>query len=156
MKFPKTIPVERIEEYHTHYLGTFGKRNIWGQARKFWGYTTFVFTKPYSEIVGDWQDYRNEYAILHIFDKNGKHVETKHWFGGTTKQIDNVALDRKLEEMIHELGEIKFEDIKIELFQVEIDGVVFGLIPNEEFESIDLQPSSTISFSEPWDGSYDT
>lgn len=34
--------------------------------------------------------------------------------------------------------------------------MTFGLVVNEEIEAVDLQPSSTISFHEPWDGEYDT
>jgi len=45
---------------------------------------------------------------------------------------------------------------ELNLFQTKIDGVVFGLVPAEEIESIELQPSSTIAFHEPWDGEYDT
>jgi hypothetical protein len=40
--------------------------------------------------------------------------------------------------------------------QTLIDGFVFGLIPNEEDQTLNLQPSSTISFQEPRDGEYYT
>jgi len=150
IEFPKKIPIERIEEYHTHYIGTTK------DEKQFWGYVTFVFIKPHVEIIGDWQDFRHEYAILHTFDKNGCYLDTKSWLGGTTKQVDNIILYTKLEEMVAELGDIQFGDIEVELFQTEIDGIVFGLIPNKEYGFIDLQPSSTIAFGEPWDGSYST
>ena len=58
--------------------------------------------------------------------------------------------------MVKELGEVTFCDIEVKLFNTLIDGVEFGLIPDPEFKCIDLQPSSTISFTEPWDGSYST
>ena len=58
--------------------------------------------------------------------------------------------------MISELGEVEFTDIEVKTFQTTIDGIVFGLITNEEYETVDLEPSSTISFHEPWDGEYDT
>ena len=44
-----------------------------------------------------------------------------------------------------------------ELFKAyNIDGFTFGLIPNKEISMIDLHPSSTIAFQEPWDGEYFT
>jgi hypothetical protein len=44
----------------------------------------------------------------------------------------------------------------VKLFQTTIDGVVFGLVPDAENETVELQPSSTIAFQSPWDGEYDT
>jgi len=58
--------------------------------------------------------------------------------------------------MIKELGKTTFCDIELETFEVNINGIKCGLIPNEEFVSIDLYPSNTISFQEPWDGEYYT
>jgi formate hydrogenlyase regulatory protein HycA len=62
----------------------------------------------------------------------------------------------KLDEMIAELGRFEFSDIEVKPFQTVIDGVVFGLVPDEEHETVELEPSSTISFQEPWDGEYYT
>jgi hypothetical protein len=61
-----------------------------------------------------------------------------------------------LEEFIKELGTVVYKDIKVKPFQTIIDGHVFGLIPNKEYKAVDLEPSSTISFSWPWNGEYDT
>ena len=47
-------------------------------------------------------------------------------------------------------------DISVELFEVTIDNEKFGLIANHEFDCVNAQPSSTISFYEPWDGEYYT
>jgi hypothetical protein len=149
MTIPNKLPISRIEGYHTHYLGkdTDGKL--------FWGYLTFAFTKPYSEIEqgDDWKKYRKEYALLHRFDNDGNYLETKHWSGFTT-EVAGQVLDDKLQEMVYELREIEFQDIEIGLFQTQIDDMVFGLILDEENSTICLQPSSTISFQEPWDGEY--
>jgi len=54
------------------------------------------------------------------------------------------------------LGETEFCNIEIKPFQVEIDGFIFGLVPDEASKIIELQPSSTIAFEEPWDGEYYT
>jgi hypothetical protein len=66
------------------------------------------------------------------------------------------VIREKLEEMIKKLGKTEFCDIEVKPFQTTIDGVVFGLVPNDEYGSVDLQPSSTISFQEPWDGEHYT
>ena len=150
MSIPEKIPIERIEEYHTHYLGRTAEGN------QFWGYTTFVFTKPHFEIQGDWQDYRHEYVLLHLFDADGNLLETMHWLAGTTKQVTGVMLYNKLQEMVAQLGAIEFGDIEVKLFQTTIDGIVFGLIPDEEYNLVNLEPGATLAFAAPWDGSYST
>ncbi|MDR6194951.1 hypothetical protein QE357_002003 [Siphonobacter sp. BAB-5404] len=43
--------------------------------------------------------------------------------------------------MVADLGEVTYQDIKIKLFQVQIDGYTFGLIPDEEEERVHVQPS---------------
>ena len=150
MQFPEKIPIERIEEYHTHYLGKAA------DGRQFWGYVTFVYTVLPKDVQGNWEDYRNEYVVLHLFDNEGNHINTNHWLGGTTSQVSDIQLYSKLEEMIVELGPIEFGDIEVKLFKTIIDGVTFGLIPDEDYHYINLEPNSTISFGEPWDGSYST
>lgn len=150
MNFPEKIPIERIEDYHTHYLGK-TETGI-----QFWGYLTFVWKVLPKDYKGDWKDNRNEYAVLHLFDKEGNYMETKHWLGGTTNQVSDSVLYAKLEEMVSKLGEVSYEDIEVKLFQTIIDGVTFGLIPETEYGFIELEPNSTIAFSKPWDGSYST
>lgn len=79
-------------------------------------------------------------------------MTTKYLFGGTADVCDDEILENQIEEWISELGKLEYCDIELNLFQTIIDGFVFGLIPNNE--SIDLQPSSIISFQEPWNGEY--
>jgi hypothetical protein len=148
MGIPDLIPIERVEDYHTHYLG----KTLDGTL--FWGYTTFIFPEGY--IPGAWESKRREYAILHLFDKAGTYLKTDYWYAGITAQIQPNATDQKLEEMVAKLGEITFCDIRVKLFQTELDGFVFGLIADEENEAVNLEPSSTISFMEPWDGEYNS
>ena len=66
---PTLMPIERIEDYHTHYLGQTS------DGRLFWGYETFVFTKPPGERGTDWQQHRKEYVVLHTFDKKGNYLQ---------------------------------------------------------------------------------
>jgi len=145
---PERIPIQREEDYHTHFLGKTK------DGRQFFGYETFVF--PKGMTTSDWEKHRKEYVVLYIFDKDGNHLVTNHWYGGTTSEIDQSVMREKLEQMINELGETKFSDIEVKPFQTIIDGFIFGLVPNEENETVNLQPSSTISFQEPWDGEYYT
>lgn len=150
MDFPEKIPIERVEDYHTHYLGKTAS------GLQFWGYLTFVWTILPKDIQGDWKDYRNEYVLVHLFDEAGNHIETKYSLTGTTNQGNDETLSFKLGEMINELGAIEFGDIEIKPFETIIDGHTFGLISDEESGFIELQPNSTIAFGEPWDGSYYT
>ena len=58
--------------------------------------------------------------------------------------------------MVKKLGKVKYMDISVELFEVEIDNHKFGLVADLESRCVNAQPSSTISFYEPWDGEYYT
>lgn len=149
MRIPDKLPIKRIKDYHTHYLGRIDDGTL------FWGYETFIFTKPYSDIgQGDnWKKYRKEYALVHTFDKEGNYLDTKYW-SALTSDLSNQQLADKLKEMVSELGVLNFQDVEIKIFQTEIDATIFGLIVDEETETINLQPNSTISFQEPWDGEY--
>jgi len=151
MTIPEKLPIMRMEDYHTHYLGKVADGQL------FWGYQTFAFTKPYSEIKqgDDWKKYRKEYVLVHTFDKGGNYLTTKYWSGLAT-EIDDQQLEDKLQEMVSELGNIDFQDIEIKIFQTQLDNIIFGLVIDEESEMINLQPSSTISFQAPWNGEYYT
>lgn len=149
MIFPEKIPVERIEDYHTHHIGKYENEN------QFWGYETFVFSKSPIPEGDDWEKCRREYVVLYLFDSQGNFKEAKSEFAGTS---DSLKFDpyEKVEKMISELGKIEYCNIEIKPFEIEIDGFKFGLIPNEESEMIELQPSSTIAFAKPWEGEYCT
>jgi hypothetical protein len=145
---PERIPIQRMENYHTHFLGKTE------DGRQFFGYETFVF--PNAIPAAEREKNRKEYVVLHLFDEDGNHLTTNHWYAGTTSKTNNTVMREKLEEMINNLGKTEFCNIEIKLFQTTIDGVVFGLVRNDEYGSVELQPSSTISFQEPWDGEYYT
>lgn len=149
MKFPKKIPVERIEDDHTHYIGKYENGN------QFWGYETFLFTEIPVPEGEDWAKYRREYAVLYLFDEEGNFKEAKYYFAGKSNSL-KADTTEKLEEMVSQLGEAEYCSIEIKPFEIEIDGFKFGLIPNDALEVIELQPSSTIAFTEPWDGEYYT
>src|SRR5262245_23277515 len=143
---PEKIRINRLVDYHTHHIGRTS------DGRQFFGYQTFVFPNRVQRSLAE----RREYVVLYLFDKAGNHLETKHWYAGTTTEIDAKKLFNKLSQMITDLGPVEYSDIEVKPFQSIIDGVAFGLIPNEEHRSMELQPSSTISFQAPWDGEYYT
>lgn len=148
---PDKIPILRMEDDHTHYLGACA------DGRLFWGYETFAFTKPPHELTPDnWQQYRKEYAILHTFDMHGNFLNSEFWVAGLTSEIEPQSVTEKLEKMIAGLGSIAYRDIEVCLFNTVIDNITFGLMYNEEIGSVDLQPGAMISFQEPWDGEYFT
>jgi len=151
MSIPQKIPIRRIEDYHTHYVGYYDSN------KQFWGYGTFVFDEPYSEIdKSSWEEHRFEYIVLHTFDGFGNYLATKHIFAGVTANRIAESDEIVLNEWMSKLGEIEFRDINVKPFQTIIDGYVFGLIPTPNSDGLELQPSSTILFQEPWDGEYDT
>jgi hypothetical protein len=151
MNLPDKLPIVRMEDYHTHHMG------IAPDGRKFWGYITFVFLVPPEERKGqNWQQYRLDYAVMHFFSQEGDYISSRSYCGGTADKCEDVDFDEILDQWTSELGEVVYDDIEVKLFQTEIDGYVFGLIPKKEFDSISLEPSSLISFQEPWDGEYCT
>lgn len=146
---PKRIPIMRMEDYHTHYLGKYENDNL------FFGYETFVYNETEREISEEHQNEdRIDFAVLYLFNKKGVFQEAKYYVANT--EIEKQKTNQKLQYLISSLGKIEFCDIKVNPFKTKIEGVKFGLIPDKDSETIDLQPSSTISFQEPWDGEYYT
>jgi hypothetical protein len=148
MPIPEKIPILRMEDYHTHYLGKTD------DGRQFFGYETFVF--PPGVPAEALMKHRKEYVVLYLFDDKGNHSETKHWFAGTVGVADQEKMIAWLQDEIEKLGNVTYTDIEVKPFQSTVDGVVFGLVSNEEHKAVELQPNSTIAFYEPWDGEYYT
>ena len=152
---PERFPIERIEDYHTHYIGKCRDN------RQFMIYEPSVFHNPHKIPLGkiprdERMKLKREYVVIYIFDIQGNHLITEYLFAGTA-DIDNSS---KINEWIHDkldgLGNVKFDDIKVKPFQSLIDGYIFGLVADHENGVVELQPGNTISFSEPWDGQYNT
>jgi len=150
---PKSITIAREEGYHTDCIGTYGSGN------QFMGFVTSTMPKPRPR---DWQKHQRWYAVLHTFDKKGKHLHTEAWFAGTSASGERAAVAKaqaQLDQMIAALGKVKYGNVKVGLFQVRIDGHTFGLVdasePEEGYASIHLLPNE-LAFFEPWDGTYAT
>jgi formate hydrogenlyase regulatory protein HycA len=142
-----------------------GFYNLGAGDNQFWGRVVASFSTMPKPLPVDWRPHKRWYAILHKFDGWGKHIGTDHWFAGTTADGEKEVCERasaKLDEMIANLGPVEHADIEIELFQVVIDGGIFGLMdvsqPKEgpEFaERVEMQPGDLL-FYPPWTGQYDT
>ena len=152
MALPDKIRINREEDYYTHFIGSHAD----GQ---FMGFVVATLPQP---MPDDWEKHKRWYAILHLFDRSGSHLQTKSWFSGVTNDGEPDVTERaqtKLQEYLSELEGIECSDVEIKLFQTKIDGETFGLVPEvepeEEYEAIHLVPND-LAFFEPWNGEYDT
>ena len=166
MNPPTRIPIARIEEYRTHYVGSKASGG---------GFMAFVTANVgplnFAVLSGDgWQNRKKIFSVIHHFDSNGKHVNSDIETHGTVADgpdVDDAAwatLERKLGEM----GDVTYSDIAIEGFRVEHDDCTFGLLTTEECGMFDekedhesmryrvhLLPNDLL-FYPPWTGEYDT
>ena len=158
MAIPERIPVTYFEDYYTSHIG------FYNNGKQFWAQIVAsidpnIHNEP--RHGDEWHKYKRWYAILHKFDEHGKHLETEHWFAGTTADGEQEVIERarqRRDDMITKLGHVEFRDIAIRLFQVEIDKDLFGLIDTSstEFgETVTMEPADFV-FYPPWTGEYDT
>lgn len=147
MPIPEVIPIRLMEDLHTEFVGRCADG-------------TQFFLNEVSVHQGAHTENRaascHEYLVLYLFDSDGYYLKHKYWYGGTTATCNQRVLDAKRHELLATLGNVKYCDIAVRLFSVQIDNITFGLIPNTEHESVELEPGSQISFTEPWDGEYYT
>lgn len=158
---PNLIPVKRYDIDHsgTQYIGKYGKGN------QFWGQVVASFRKTVVPMdaahADDWRSRKSWYAILHKFDSRGNHLGTDHKFTGTTADGEDAACDlaeMHMKNFIGALGPVKFGNIAIRLFKVEIDGSVFGMLDtsSEEWGDTATMEPGDLVFYPPWNGEYDT
>lgn len=149
MAIPEKIRVARMVDYHTHFIGKYDN------GKQFFGYEHFLFDPSITD--DDWQKRRKEYVVLYLFDEEGNLTSYKSWYAGTTSDL-NCDTNQKLKEMIKELGTVRYCNILVKPFNVQIDNHTFGLIAisDPNYERVELHPSNTIAFTDPWDGEYDT
>ena len=153
MSVPNKIKISREEDYYTHYIGKYSN------GKQFMALISATLPSPPPE---DLPNHKKYYAILHTFDPKGKHLDTQTVFVGRAADgedqiIEKARLERN--KMLSSLGEVLLEDVEVELFSVNIDGFIFGLVdatdPEQGIDRIDLLPND-FAFFEPWDGTYDT
>jgi formate hydrogenlyase regulatory protein HycA len=148
---PDTIPIRREADHHTHYIGRYSGRRQ---------YLGFVVAAPGSETSPGSET--RWYAVLHLFDKSGVYLETRHRLAGISSQPQRDVIRKAhllLAELLEELPSRSYGNVKVRLFSTSIDGHPFGLIdtsePDEHQERVELLPNG-LAFFPPWDGTYDT
>lgn len=139
---PRKFQIKRKYQSHTHYVGTLKT------GEQFLGYGSLL-PFDYSCPIDD-QELKH-CSYIHFFDAIGNYLRSDILYTTDQSQVaDN------LEKLIGSLDINKYETIKVKPFQREFEGVVFGLIPDFKHKTVDLEPSSVLSFKWPWDGTYDT
>ena len=147
---PVLIPIAHEPEYHTDTIGTYEAgqfiANIHGaqQHHERW--------KPGS--ITRW------FAYVHRFDHSGNHVSSDIRPLGTGPGLpDRELAETTLTELLNQLADRRFGDIRIKLFRVMHDGVLFGLVDETGLHGLspwaELYPEG-LGFHRPWDGEYDT
>lgn len=149
MAIPDKIPIARLEDLYTNYLGKCAGNRL------FWGLEIFAFTVPAEKRTGkDWEKHRKEYIVLFLFNSDGDFLEARHIYASLTSETGGSDFEEEIKSLMADLSEVSYEDIAVKPFKTIIDGFTFGLIVDEENEAVHLQPSSLITFLEPWDGEY--
>lgn len=150
---PEQFPIERIEDYHTHHVGVFANGD------QFFGSVARSFKRP-ENYKGDWGNHVKEHLLLYIFDPKGNHINTHFGYSGVHSKVDYREQQKQMEEIILKVNPFQYCDIIVKPFSIKMDfdgiEVDLGLIPNYEWNVVEMYPGNTISFRDPWDGSYDT
>ncbi|EAQ78293.1 hypothetical protein DSM3645_18191 [Blastopirellula marina DSM 3645] len=104
----------------------------------------------YSDVC----DGSNACVVRYLFHASGELKSVDHAvFGSDASPID---LQKKMDAFLGELESYRLGDIRVQLFQVEIDGNTFGLVASEKTQSVNLEPGPILTFMGPWDGEYYT
>lgn len=159
MAIPEAIPVSREGGNYSSCMGLY---SLDDEDNQFWGQVVAFHTRPLEPQPTGWYPEKRWYAVLHKFDGWGRHIGTDHWFAGVDRPWGDAPerANAKLDAMVTALGEVEYADITIRLFEVEIDGCIFGLVdvsrPEEGpafAEQVAMEPGNLL-FCPPWDGSY--
>lgn len=146
MSIPRRIAINH-DDYHARYVGrlTDGRQ--------------FFVTQPFVAATDEHPGC--EYLAVYVFAADGRLLEARIDDLGPRATLDQGAAAEILGRRLQELGEIAFEAIEVEPFEIERDGVKFGLIstpPEDEDDQwcVILEPGNCMAFYPPWDGNYDT
>jgi len=153
---PRKIRISRVPGYVTDTIGTYGS----GQF-----FASVTGSGPETESYGeasptDWQKDKRWYAVLHLFDKNGRHVDSRIECLGTTADGESRVIpdaETRMSSWLGDLADVTYTDITVRPFKVTHEDRTFGLVASEDGgePSYEFLPGG-ISFYPPWDGSYDT
>lgn len=130
---PKSIPINRREDYHTDSLGCYG-----GNMQ----YMGFAF------FVNDGQ--KRPISVLHLLDQKGNHIESSIW---ETEKMNDA--EKELAHAINALPKSKPGNVIVKPFKVDLNGIEVGLIARDDGECYNYMPYD-LAFFPPWNGQYDT
>ncbi len=136
------------DEYHAENVG----RTLDGRQ--------FFLTTPF--VAASREESGREFAALYIFDAAGALVSSQIEDLGLNCHAAAESAKAYPTKFLSLLGKISIETIKIQPFQVEQFGLVFGLIlrPGETDDDpwwAHFEPGNYMAFPEPFDsGEYDT
>lgn len=158
MAVPEVIPIAYEPHGRTEAIGCYAD----GQ---FLGSVTYAFPKDFDLGTG-WEEHKRLYSVLHTFDPEGRYLDSEIWCAGTwAEQMraphgpDSVLARARahLATRLRSLPRRTYTDIAVRPFQLTVDGVLFGLVTDEDEGEAwaELYPDH-LGFGAPWDGSYDT
>jgi hypothetical protein len=98
------------------------------------------------------------YSVLHTFNSAGKYLDTI-WekILKDESQLAFEIAEAKLMEKLERRAPYKFSKIKIEIFEIDIDDMTFGLVnkSDEENARVEMVPEGYV-LCPPWNGDFDT
>lgn len=152
MAIPDRVPIAHEPDYRTDTIGRYDGGQFFGSV-----------TATLEDGTGgspDWARHKRWYAVLHRFDAGGAHTGSEIWCAGTSEdEAGSIAkAEARLIRWLDALPGRVFADIAVKLFQVEVDGHVFGLVDESaeyEADHAEFVPDD-LGFDPPWDGCYDT
>ena len=146
-QYPVSIPICH-DDYNAKHIGRTGDGK------------QFFLTTPFIPALGS---EGCEFISLYLFDTEGTLLSYQIQNLGPRETLDETAAKDQYNALLNSLGDVEFGDIRIKPFQVENDGVTFGLIPidpefieEDENGALEIQPGNYMAFYPPWDGDYDT
>ncbi|WP_433788776.1 hypothetical protein [Actinoplanes sp. CA-252034] len=133
MPIPDLIPIAYEEGYRTDKVGRYNGGQFFASA---------------------W----DRHAYMHLFDRDGTYRESK-----IIPIPAGAALGTTLDGLVSKLPGMVKCDITVRLFQIESDGVLFGLLDESgdrtgddvHTDWVELYPDG-LGFTAPWDGFYST
>ncbi|MFG2777894.1 hypothetical protein ACGFY7_08525 [Streptomyces prunicolor] len=158
MAVPEVIPIAYEPNQRSGAVGRYAD----GQ---FLASVTYAFPQGFRPDDG-WEEQKRLYTVLHTFDAAGRYRDSEIWCAGTWAQQqsapdgDGSVLSQArihLAKLLRALPRRSYTDIAIRPFQRTVDGVLFGLLVEEDEEGswAELYPDRRC-FGPPWDGTYDS
>lgn len=144
---PELVAINH-DDYHARHVGHTQ------DGRQF--FLTTPFVPAYEGAAGC------EFIALYFFDADGSLLDAIIDDLGPRATLDRVAAKRLHDQRLAELGNVTYDRIEVQPFQLERSGITFGLIPREPDDQVDswtveLEPGNYMAFFEPFDsGDYDT